>query len=208
MIDARFQPMARDNRPPTPGGTYHRAPFKVRSDIAGADLEREMCAVDARDIVIEGGFERSQIRNDGWPRGGCAPSHPDIRIYMESKHGPLKYECAAFDHWEHNLRAIVLWMQRQRLAIEEWGIGLAGEAYRGFAALPAGDGRGEWRTIEDAMRFLCRTGEGSLLSTLPSDLQVVYRAAARKAHPDAGGSEDLMSRVNRAKEFIEKGGRA
>lgn len=192
-----------------PLGPWRRATFKVTSLTAGADMEREMLAIEARDVVIEGGFERSQIRNDGWPRGGCSPLWPDIRLWMECKHGSLKYECGAFDHWEANLRAIVLWMQRQRLAIEEWGIGSRGEAYRGFAALPPGGiAVAEWTSVEQAMRWLSGVGNGAVLSTLPADLPAVYRAAAKAAHPDAGGSHDLMTKVNRAKVFVESGGRA
>jgi len=34
------------------------------------------------------------------------------------------------------------------------------------------------------------------------NVETVFRDAAKKAHPDVGGSNDLMSKVNRAKDFI------
>lgn len=212
-MDVRFQPMQK--RPKArPGHPYYRrSPFKGRTPLD--ELERELAHLKATDIVIESGHDRTQIRNDGWPRGGSAPAHFDVRLFFKCKHGTLRYECNAFDSWEGNLRAIGLWLQRQRLAIEEWGIGTGGEAYRGFAALPAGSAieGPEWATAEDAARFLieCSGWQGFHPQHGPplvvNDREVlirVWKDAAKKAHPDAGGSNELMSKVNRAKEFIEK----
>lgn len=213
MIDLRFQPMTeRPKNPGKPGAhgrrCYQRSPFQRSVGPGYEDLERELAFLKATDIVVEGGFDRLQIRNDGWPRSSANPSHPDIRLFFKCKHGTLRYECAVFEDWQANLRAIGLWMQRQRLALEEWGIGSGGEAYRGFAALPGAIAGEEFASVEDAMRYLCKVGNGPVLSVLPSDLQAVYRYAARKAHPDTGGSAELMAKVNRAKEFIEKHGGA
>lgn len=191
MIDARFQPMK--ERINTAG--EYRSPGRGwggRSDTRGELLERELLALDATDIVVECGFDRSQIRNDGWPRSGCTPRWPDIRLYMETRHGPLRYECAAFDHWEQNLHAIALWLQRQRLALEEWGIGTGGEAYRGFAALPS--------ARDAALETLARLAglPGAAALTADTDLKAVYRQAAMRCHPDRGGNADDMARLNNA----------
>lgn len=45
------------------------------------------------------------------------------------------------------------------------------------------------------------------LERVHRDAQVAaaeYRAAAKRAHPDVGGDAAVMSKVNRAKDFIEK----
>ena len=34
----------------------------------------------------------------------------------------------------------------------------------------------------------------------------VFRAAAMKAHPDTGGNADIMGKINRCREYIEKKG--
>lgn len=196
MLDVRFQPMQK--RPSAqPGRPYYvRAAFKAKHKMD--ELERELSLLKATDIVIESGHDRMQIRNDGWPRGGSSPAHQDVRLYFKCKHGTLRYECNRFDKWEDNLRAIGLWLQRQRLAIEEWGIGSGGEAYRGFAALPQATSTAEWADPDAALRWLRDIG-----GTASCDLREAYQSAARKAHPDAGGSNELMAKVNRAKEFIE-----
>lgn len=209
MIDLRFQPMTeRPKNPGKPGAhgrrCYQRSPFQRSVGPGYEDLERELAFLKATDIVVEGGFDRLQIRNDGWPRSSANPSHPDIRLFFKCKHGTLRYECAVFEDWQANLRAIGLWMQRQRLALEEWGIGSGGEAYRGFAALPGAIQASEWASAEDAIGWLAE------LVVLPSGtpFRKLYIEAAKVAHPDAGGSAELMAKVNRAKEFIEKHGGA
>jgi len=210
MIDLRFQPMQK--RPKAQPGR----PYYVKSSFAGRkmldELERELSLLKATDIVIESGHDRLQIRNDGWPRGGSSPTHQDVRLYFKCKHGALSYECNRFDRWEHNLRAIGLWLHRQRLAIEEWGIGTGGEAYRGFAALPATVS--DFSTVDDAAEFILRTAAPeasvtpSMIEAVVKDPTARFRDAARKAHPDAGGSDALMARLNRAREMIEKKGAA
>lgn len=208
MIDLRFQPMK--ERPAAKHRYYKASPFKAKLGLD--ELERELKLLKATDIVIESGHDRMQIRNDGWPRGGSSPAHQDVRLFFHCKHGQLRYECNMFDTWEANLRAIGLWIQRQRLAIEEWGIGTGGEAYRGFAALPPPGGLSapEWASVDQAVMFLLatRAPEASITTSMIEgalkNLDLVYRDAAKKAHPDTGGSEELMSKVNRAKAYIEE----
>ena len=66
----------------------------------------------------------------------------------------------------------------------------------------------EWATVEDAARFLL--GVDGFPRPSDDDIELVciapngtYREAAKKAHPDAGGSNELMAKVNRAKDFID-----
>lgn len=205
MIDVRFQPMKDRVQDPLGRKGYVRSPFKSRTGLD--DLERELRHLNATDVVIESGHDRMQIRNDGWPRGGSSPSHQDVRLFFQCKHGTLRYECNAFDSWEANLRAIGLWLQRQRLAIEEWGIGTGGEAYRGFAALPPGDG---FMTVEDAAKFILKC-EGidsptrDDIEAVASDPKGSWKEAAKKCHPDiTNDNGSLMARLNKAKDFIEK----
>lgn len=220
MLDVTFQPM--EQRSPWNAkawGEYlKKSPFKCKTPIY--DLERELEHLEATDIVIESGHTRTQIRNDGWPRGGSSPAFPDVRLYFRSKYGNLMYECKIFESWEANLRAICLHLQNTRIDVTERGIGTGGEAYRGFAALPPGAtspaiAGPEWAWPLGAAMFLALTGFGTYDQTpVPiidgaregPTLDRLYREAARKAHPDAGGSNELMAKVNRARDFIVSGG--
>lgn len=188
---------------------YIRSPFKAGAMLD--DLERELRLLKATDIVIESGHDRTQIRNDGWPRGGSSPAHHDVRLYFSCKHGSLRYECNRFNSWQANLRAIGLWLQRQRLAIEEWGIGTGGEAYRGFAALPSGTGAGSGITLADHARVIImaagyEAGDAVVaeVSQGGEALSYWYRLAVKKCHPDTGGSAVEMDRVTKARDAIEK----
>lgn len=195
MIDLRFVPLEQPIDPP--GGRYAPSRFACTWGTLLDDLEIELHALDASSIIVEADLRKDQIRNDGWPRGGCSPATPGVRLSFASKHGPMAFACGTFRTMEQNLRAIGLTLQRLRL-IDEYGATRSGEQYKGFAQLPAG----EWSTIEAARNWL-----GTMAGCSGTDTDI-YRAAARKAHPDAGGSNDLMAKVNRARDFIENHKRA
>lgn len=173
-------------------------------------MERELAFLKATDVVIESGHRREDIRNDGWPKSNSTAQFSDIRLFFKCKHGDLRYECAEFDKWRANLRAIGLWMQRQRLALEEWGIGSGGEAYRGFAALPPGGGMqlAEFASVEAAARVILAHSDANMSAeqALGNDanLALAFRKAASRAHPDNGGDAATMAKLNRARDFIEK----
>lgn len=200
MLEARFRPF---EKPPTPpkGGRRH-SPFKASWTRVLDDLEREMRHLGAKDIIIEAETTLDWIRNDGWPYSSAKFSGPSIAISFTSKHGPMRFECGTYWDWQDNIRAVGLTLESLR-AVDRYGATKTAEQYRGFSALPASIQGAEWLSVEDAMRFLCKVGDGELLSVLPKDLRQVYHFAAKKAHPDAGGSEQLMDKVNRARDFVE-----
>lgn len=211
MLTAQFRPLSKPVARPKSG--TKRCPFDASWANTLDVLERELGHLRARDIIIEADFEPHQIRNDGWPRSSQSPRTHGVRLSFESAHGPLSYECATYAHYENNIRAIALTLERLR-AVERYGAVKGGEQYRGWSQLPPGRGpimAGEWATAEDAARFLLEVGQlkaahkAADLLTDPAALQHVYRAAARATHPDAGGSDEAMARVNRAKVFIEAG---
>lgn len=202
MIQARFQPI--ETPLPRPKGGWQRSPFRGSYTDTLDRLEREMAYIGGRDITILADMATEDIRNDGWPRSTARRRTPGIVVAFNSKHGALRYESGLYNEWEQNLRAVAMTLERLR-AIDRYGC-TKGEQYTGWKKLPGGAPivAGEWASVEAAMRFLCLIGQPSTLSILPSDLDMVYRAAARKAHPDAGGSHEVMSKVNRAKDYIEK----
>ncbi len=212
MIEARWQPM--HNRPmrsvPRRRDAYAATWLSVMDD-----LERELRHLGAKDIVIEAGFEPHQIRNDGWPRGSVSPSFPDVRLSFVSKHGPMTFECATFFSYEQNLRAIGLVIRDLRLMAER-GVGSGTEQYRGWARLPPANGSvpaAEWANAEAAAREILTL---AFPESTPGDAMVrgvarggdalksAFRVAAKRCHPDAGGSEAQMARLNRAMAMIEK----
>lgn len=201
MIDLRFKPLDKPVAVPK-SGSGRKSPYSIHWNRLLDELESELNSLKAENIVVEGGFARHQIRNDGWPVGGATPSTAGIRLSFHSRrlNAPLSYECNKFSDWQGNLRAIGLTLQRLRL-IDELGTSPRGEQYRGWAALPPGStALAEWANVEEARKFLASLAK----CAVDCNLSILYRDAAKVAHPDAGGSQELMAKVNRAKAYLEE----
>lgn len=206
MIQARFQVL--DNPLPKPEGGYSRSPFGGGYTDTLDRLEREMHHLAASDIVILVDAPHEQIRNDGWPRSTMRPNTPGVIVTFETPVlGKLRYEAGKFNVWDQNLRAVAMTLERLR-AVDRYGC-TKGEQYTGWKALPAGIPAHEWSSAEEAMKFILQTaGLTNQITNLPEvvndpeAVDVWFKRAARKAHPDAGGDHELMSKVNRARDYI------
>jgi hypothetical protein len=176
-------------------------------------LDSELDKLRARNRVIQVAIEERDIRKDGWPRADArVPPHPGVVLSFDSPHGPLLFACDTYLEWKENLRAIALTLEALR-AVERYGATKHGEQYKGFtpieAAKPATDG---FKTAQQAASWMAvAAGFDNLPKSIEGILQHadirsrVYREAARKLHPDAGGSEDDFKRLQQARELIEKG---
>ena len=107
--------------------------------------------------------------------------------------------CIAVDRYpkpEDNLQAIFHILEARRTEMRHGGLHIVRQTFRGFTALPAPD---HWTTVLG-------------LSSSASKAQVTeaYRRLARAAHPDQGGSEAEMARLNQARAAADRdtGGRA
>jgi len=56
----------------------------------------------------------------------------------------------------------------------------------------------EWASTDDARRWLAYVAKLDMRETLDR----TYKQAARTEHPDAGGSDQRMAKVNRAHDYI------
>lgn len=113
----------------------------------------------------------------------------------------LRFPCDRFNHWKDNVRAIALALEALR-KIERYGM-KQGAQYAGFyKALPAMGESSAPRDFAAAVSLF-----GTVLGrrfdpdpkgwTLPQ-LEGVWKETAAKAHPDRGGSHELMTNVNAA----------
>jgi len=162
-------------------------------------LDRELSHLGADVVVIQADFREEDIRLDGMPRSGArAPEHPGVIINFESAHGPLQYATDAHAFWQHNVRGIALGLAALR-AVDRYGITKTGEQYTGWKQLTAGSGL---TSREEAVVLLGRLTEQSPetveVATGNGQLRSVYRQALKKAHPDLGGSTELLSSVRDA----------
>jgi hypothetical protein len=173
-------------------------------------LKYELGRIGATDIVLEAGFTENQLRNDDYPRADARPSHSTIRItFKRQGTTPMSMTCGGAADWWFNVHLIASTLERLR-AIERYGCVQGAEQYAGWNALPPSQpiAASEWASVEQACRFLADTGglvyTGGTLDAAMLDR--FYEQAAKRAHPDVGGSNDLMAKVNRARAYIRGGG--
>lgn len=178
-------------------------------------LDRELRHLGARDVVILADCSAADLRRDGTLRAGASLRSQGIILCFVGKHGPVRMPCDRYNDWRDNIRAIAVSLEALR-AVDRHGVTSSGEQYRGWTALPSSIEMpaAEFENKADAAAFLMRTAWGErdqwqcVIADVfvPGNLELVYRDAAKRAHPDCGGTNDLMAKVNRAREFLVAGG--
>lgn len=193
MIDLRFHPLTEWPAKPTPanqrGGPYS---FRAKWNDTLELLEDELNRLKARDVVISVALAPEDIRIDGWPRSNAKPPrHPGVILSFDSRHGPLRYLTDRYVDWRHNVRAIALGLGALR-AVDRYGITERGEQYVGWKAIPASTSGGE-----SPITLLSKVADIPL-ALEGTDSRALYRQALKKAHPDHGGSRELLEQVQDA----------
>lgn len=193
----------------TPDTRRKRHPFRrttagsgswSRTDVPWSDtvslLERELRALGASLVVIEADFGEHQLRNDGWPYANARPASPAVILSFNSRHGPLRYPCDTFTDWQANVRAIALALEALR-KVDRYGVTKRGEQYTGWRKLPPQGGSTPTMDVHAAAVFMVaaegRGGDPDDLIDAPQQdareaIERTYRNAAKRLHPDAGGS--------------------
>jgi hypothetical protein len=137
-----------------------------------------------------------ELRNDGLPYSKQRPiTDHGVAVYFTRRGRQLVFACDRWDRIEHNMRAITKTIEAMR-GIERWGSSdLMERAFTGFEALPS---------PENAVTLTC----WQILDLEPGasemDVERAYRAKAKTAHPDAGGSREEWDQLRRAYEQAKK----
>lgn len=167
-------------------------------------------------IVIQLAVDGHAIRRDETGLMAHArPEHPGVIVSFDSDRGPLRFSCDRFDSssltrsegWRQNLRAIALGLQALR-TVDRYGLGHGTEQYVGFSALPPGRPMGPAAMTVDEAGALLADATGHHGSELVAQLlrgqgvQLAYRVAARKHHPDVGGDPDVFRRLVEARDLL------
>lgn len=146
-----------------------------------------------QDIVISSNIA---LRRDGRPYANQAePTDPGIAVYWTQDRQPRVMACDCWRTTRDNLRAVGLTVDALRAIERSGATQLLERAFTGFAALPenAGDnGAPDWREV------FCVARDAVLTR---AQLEQLYRAQVRHAHPDLnGGSAERMVVLNRARD--------
>lgn len=204
-LDVMFRPI--DRWPGERTTNPQRSRFKTGWGDTLELLKKELNHLQADSIVVMLDLTEDDIRLDGWPRANARPGHPGVVLAFDSPYGPLKYPCDTFTTWQDNLRAIALALEALR-KVDRYGVTKRGEQYTGWRALPGGGESSSTMTAEAAAAFLARacgnaTVPGSALLEHAYLVPAAYRAAARRFHPDAGGSTEDFQRLQTAKAVLD-----
>jgi len=185
--------------------------FKVTWSKTLALLEREIWAVGGRLVVIQLDIVEGEIRGDGLLKADAKTGHPGVVMSFESRFGPLRYAADTYTSggglpaWQHNVRAIALSLEALR-AVDRWGVSRRGEQYRGWTAIEAPrPAFADWRAAAEWMREYAIT-ELHILQDSGSDWRGLYRAMARKMHPDRGAPRAEWDRLDEARRVLAEAG--
>jgi hypothetical protein len=177
-------------------------------------LEKELNNLGASGVVvIETAVGARHIKADGRPKADAPnPKFPGVIVsfnaVVDQRTTPLKFMCDTCTRWQDNLRAIVLTLERLRLA-DLYGVTRRGEQYAGWRALPAPLVTEAPMSIEDAALVISvQAGAGApdrqLIIRSAEEFRTAYRMAVKGAHPDAGGRPELWERLQKAKEVLDR----
>ena len=131
-----------------------------------------------------------QLRQDGMPRSGQAnPTDPGVAVYWRKDKQDQR--CMAIDRYDRvadNLAAIAATLDAMRAIERHGGATILDRAFAGFKSLPA---------PEQPFQVL---GVGANASR--EEVERAYRLLAQEHHPDRGGDEQQMMRINAARDAL------
>jgi len=132
------------------------------------------------------------LRRDGLPYAHQPqPADRGVAVYFTLKAMPMCFCCDRWDSVTDNMQAIRKTIEALR-GIERWGTGdMVRQAFAGFVALP---GNSPWDVLG------LKPGAG------PAEIETAYREKAKRYHPDKGGRDDVMARLNAARDELLRRG--
>lgn len=169
----------------------------ITLDAATDRLEAEISRLGGVYPLLSSNVE---LRMDGRPRmDRSPPADGGVCVYFQIKETPYAMACDSYREAQHNIAAIAETIKASRM-IERYGVVTAAETLQAFAALPPPAPGG--RTLEQPAPS---RPWHEVLGIMPAHadreaILALYRAKAKRAHPDGGGSITLMAELNRAKD--------
>lgn len=185
-------------RPRTPIEDRGRARFSNGTDyykrqltIANA-LDRLQHQADLLDVESPIVSSNVPTRLDGLPKSGARePEDSGVAFYFRLEDQPYCLACDRWDRAADNIAAIAAHINAMR-GQERW-VGDLKTAFAGHKALPAPEQEEPWWVV-------LGVDEGASIYTS----MAAYKGLAKTAHPDMGGSNQKMARLNRAREQMER----
>lgn len=166
--------------------------WQTKKDISIAEavkrvrLELDKLGVEAvNDAVVSTNLK---LNMSGIPRGDQGePGNPGAAVYWKKAGQPMRVMAIdAYSRVAQNIAAIAATLEAMRAIDRHGGAQILDRAFAGFDALPPP--RSCWDVL------------GVYAGASVEEINQSYRAKARAAHPDAGGSAALMAELNQARD--------
>lgn len=146
-------------------------------------LESELTRLGAKEIILSTNRERRV--NGMISAAGSEPADPGVAVYFKLKGKDTVLACDTWYRVADNVNAIAKHIEAIR-GMDRWGVGTVEQVFTGYQALPAPEQW--WQVLE--------VPEGAAMAVI----EQAYRIKARSVHPDAGGSDAGMARLNWARD--------
>lgn len=155
------------------------------------DLLRACTRMGGSDVTLS---TMVPLRRDGLPYANVAsPSNPGVALYFSlpiGKHNAKRRHyalcCDLYRSVPENMRALVHTLDAMAAIRRHGSSDLLEQAMSGFAALPPTAEENWWSVL--VVRQDCSLEEA----------KAAYRQLVQQAHPDRGGSDERMARLNLA----------
>lgn len=176
---------------------YHRrkkSRYSVKMSQARDSLLHELKLLGARDVVISTNIT---LRRDGLPyANGPEPMDPGVAVYWSKNKEQQVIACDCWSTVTSNMRAVGLTVAALR-QIERTGASqILERAFLGFKALPPAASNGSMNH-DQALTLL-----GLSPGASEEEIQRRYKQLAQEMHPDHGGSQEQMTKLNQAKDTL------
>jgi len=174
--------------------------FSTSLSVARDGLIEEIHLLGGRDVIISTNQEtyRRGGRDIPYAKQLALGEDCGAAVYFKLNGNPQVFACDRWNRLQDNLQAIRKTIEALR-GIDRWGSSeMMNRVFTGFAALPetAGQSSGSWWEV---------LGFDSPYHPQAA-YQAAYRKKARTAHPDNGGSDAAMARLNWAIEQARESG--
>lgn len=168
-------------------------PFGRTRDAIMSELDKLLNYNERKTIVLSTNIP---LKQDGFPYANYRqPDDKGVAVYFEYKKEQVVLCCDAWNTIEHNMWSIAKTIEAIR-GIERWGVSdFLKRSFTGFTALPPkaeDQPKREWWSV---FNYAQKPGSAAWDR---EGFKAQYISLAKKAHPDAGGSNAAFQELNEA----------